>query len=409
MYNNLKSKGRQNIKPHMRILTSKPYITRSEESMALKVLRSQWLVQGRYVDEFQNLFSKFTGAKFARALTSGTTALHLALKAQGIGRGDRVIVPSFTYVATANAVEHTGAEVLFCDIDLKTYNIDVKAAEQLLVKNKRHNIKVILPVHLFGLCADMFSVMRLAKKYHVNVVEDAACGLGSYAGGKHAGTFGDIGCFSFHPRKVITTGEGGMAVTDKKHLAALLSSLRNHGLKETKPEAHAGLPDCIMPGYNYRMTNLQGALGIAQMKKLKDILRHRLNIARNYDRALKDVRGLVTPFIPPDCIHSFQSYICLCTFGKDPNSLKPQTAEKLHALRNRVILKLNQKGISACQGTYAVHTQNYYREKYGLKKFDVPNAYVADRLTLSLPLYPQMTAGEFEYVIENVQKAFRSV
>ena len=213
----------------MKIPITKALFDDREREMILKPLESGWLVQGPFVAEFERLFAQFSGARFAKAVTNCTTALHLALEALGIKKGDRVVVPSFTYIASANAVEYTGAELVFCDIDLRTFNIDPGHLSALLKKDKKRSIKAVMPVNLFGLCADLPVIMDLAGKYGLKVVEDSACGLGSYIGSKHSGTFGDIGCFSFHPRKAITTGEGGMAVTDNEALINKIASLRDHG------------------------------------------------------------------------------------------------------------------------------------------------------------------------------------
>ena len=191
-------------------------LEKNEIESVLGPLSSGWLVQGPKVREFEEKWSAFTGAAHSIAVTSCTSALHLSLVALGIGPGDEVIVPAFTWISTANVVEHCGAKPVFCDIDLETFNIDAKAAAAVVTDRT----KAIIPVHLFGLCADMDAVAALAKTHGLAVVEDAACGFGARIGGRHAGTFGDTGCFSFHPRKAITTGEGGMVTCADEALAA---------------------------------------------------------------------------------------------------------------------------------------------------------------------------------------------
>jgi dTDP-4-amino-4,6-dideoxygalactose transaminase len=198
----------------MNIPITKSVFDEFEKEAIIKPLETGWVVQGPYVAEFERLFAEYTGAKYAKACTSCTTALHLALEALDITRGDKVIIPSFTYIASANAVEYTGAEVVFCDIDLQTFNIDLNQAEKILQQDRERKIKGIMPVNLFGLCADMPGITELAQEYNLKVVEDSACGFAARIGKRHAGTWGDAGCFSFHPRKVITTGEGGMLITD---------------------------------------------------------------------------------------------------------------------------------------------------------------------------------------------------
>lgn len=190
----------------MNIPITKTIFGEEEKNAIVKPLETGWVVQGPYVAKFQELFASFTKVTYAHATSNCTTALHLGLEAMGIGSGDKVIVPSFTYVASANAVEYTGAEVIFCDINLKTFNIDETKLEKLIQSDPA--IKAIMPVNLFGLCANMPHIMDLARKYNLKVIEDSACGFDGWIGDRHSGTFGDCGCFSFHPRKSICTGEG---------------------------------------------------------------------------------------------------------------------------------------------------------------------------------------------------------
>lgn len=395
----------------MKIPITKPYIDDAEKEAVSAVLESGWLAQGPNVAEFEKLFKEFTGASFAFAATSCTTALHLALEALGIGRGDKVIVPSFTYVASANAVEYTGAEPIFCDIDLKTFNIDLAKVEEILKSDKGGTIKAIMPVHLFGLCADMPWVMKLAEKYDLKVIEDAACGFDASIDGKHSGTFGDAGCFSFHPRKSLTTGEGGMLVTADEELASKVASLRDHGAGKTDLQRHKEkggslLPDFKVRGYNYRMTDMQGAIGVCQMKKARFIMERRRSLARKYDAALEGITELRSPITPEGYTHGYQSYICLFTGGEDMESLTIDKVDALNARRNAFMDRLEEKGIATRQGTHAVHTLGFYKDKYGLSDGDFINSYAADRLTIALPLYAAMTEEEFEYVVGTIKETF---
>lgn len=218
----------------MKIPITKPFLGEDEQKAILESLESGWIVQGPKVDEFERLFGEFTGAKYAIATTSCTTALHLSLVALQIGSGDEVILPSFTFVATANAIEYTGAKPVFCDIDLETFNIDVGEIQKKITKKT----KAIIPVHLFGLSADMNPIMEIANQHGLRVIEDAACGLGSYYHGTHVGNFGEVGCFSFHPRKAITTGEGGMILTGDPDLMVTFKSLRDHGASKSDLNRH---------------------------------------------------------------------------------------------------------------------------------------------------------------------------
>jgi dTDP-4-amino-4,6-dideoxygalactose transaminase len=393
----------------MKIPITKPVFDNCERENILKPLESGWLVQGPYVAEFERLFAEFTGTRWAKGASNCTTALHLGLDALGIKTGDKVVVPSFTYIASANAVEYTGAKVVFCDIDLATFNIDVNKLKEILEEDKERRIKAIMPVDLFGLCADLPEIMRLAKKHNLKVIEDSACGLGAWIGDKHSGTFGEVGCFSFHPRKSITTGEGGMLITDDEEIANKVSSLRDHGagksdLARHKEKGGSLLPDFNLRGYNYRMSDLQGALGVSQMKKANYILKKRREVAARYDEALKEFDGLITPYVPDDYTHGYQSYVCLFTNGEDITNLDMEKVDRINVLRNRFMERLEEKEIATRQGTHAVHTLGYYKRRYNLNDEDYIISYAADRLSVALPLYAEMTDSEFGYVVDGIKR-----
>lgn len=398
----------------MNIPITKPCFDEEEREIILKPLETGWLVQGRFVAEFESMFAAYAGVRFARATTSCTTALHLALDVLGIKEGDGVIVPSFTFVASANSVEYTGARPVFADIDPRTFNIDVGCAAKILERDRANGkkIKAIMPVHLFGLCADMDGIKSLSEEYGLKVVEDAACGLGAYIGQRHSGTFGDAGCFSFHPRKAVTTGEGGMLVTNDEALAGKATSLRDHGASKSDYKRHVEkggslLPEFNVRGYNYRLTDIQGALGVAQMKKAADVIDKRGLVAKKYDEALRGSGNLLTPFVPKGYTHGYQSYVCLFTGGGDIASLDIEGIDRLNVRRNHIMAELEEKGIATRQGTHAVHTLGYYREKYGIRNGDCLGSYMADRLSITLPLYAGMTDGEFDYVMTHLTKALK--
>ncbi len=391
----------------MTIPITKAVIDESEMAAIIEPLKSGWLVQGPKVARFEKAFCQMTKAQYAKAVSSCTTALHLALDALGIGVGDKVVVPSFTYVASANAVTYCGAEVVFCDIDLDTFNINIDMLESLLANDK--SIKAIMPVHLFGLCADMPKIMSLANLYQVNVVEDAACAIGSYIGETHAGLFADAGCFSFHPRKAITTGEGGMVICENEDLFSTIKQLCDHGAQKSDLERHLHeggslLPDFSMRGYNYRMTDLQGALGVCQMQKARDILSQRQNMANRYQQDLSDIKSLQRPSEPQGYTHSYQSFVCLYTEGQDINTLCLKEVDALNQRRNQKMLALEKRGIATRQGTHAVHTLSYYQNRYKINDSDIVNAYKADRLSVTLPLYAGMTDEEYAYVMQHLQE-----
>ena len=284
----------------------------SEINSLLEPLRSGWLVQGPKVKEFEEKWSDFTCANHSIAVTSCTSAMHLSLAAMGFGVGAEAIVPAFTWISTANVVEHLGGKVVFCDIDLNTFNINIAEIESRITERT----KVILPVHLFGLAVNMDLIRKLAQKYSLHILEDAACGFGAKYKGKHVGTFGDVGCFSFHPRKAITTGEGGMVTTNKPELAKKIRCLRDHGAAKSDLQRHLGpkpylLADHPEAGFNQRMTDIQAVLGSAQMNRATEIVATRRKLAKNYDDAFSGLDWLKIPFSHADYEHSYQSYPCL--------------------------------------------------------------------------------------------------
>jgi len=392
----------------MNIPIIRPYLGEEEKKAVCEVLESGWLVQGSKVAELESMFCQYTGARFARASSSCTTAIHLALLALRVSPGDEVLLPSFTHIASANAIEYTGARPVFIDIDLRTFNLDPQKAEEYLEQAKKQGsrVKGIMPVHLFGLTADMGPMMDIARKYSLFVVEDAACALGSLRNATHAGTFGEAGCFSFHPRKPITTGEGGILTTNNPEIAARVLSLRDHGAAVSDMARHEEgdflLPAFDMLGYNYRMTDIQGAIGVEQMKKFPWILEKRIEKAKRYDEELNGLPWLKTPHVPGGYKHTYQSYVTMVQSPED-KGLTLDAIEKLSQFRNKVMADLKEKGVATRQGTHAVHTLNYYKKKYGLKDEDYLNSLTADRLSMTIPLYPQMTDEEQEYVISQLK------
>ena len=399
---NIRSSGLE-----MKIPITKPFFGEEERRAILEPLERGWVVQGPKVAEFETLFAEFTGAAHAIATTSCTTALHLSLIALGIGYGDEVILPSFTFVATANAVEYTGARPVFCDIDINNLNIDVSEIEKKLTKRT----KAIIPVHLFGLSADMKPILEIAEHFRLRTIEDAACALGSYYQGTHVGTFGDSGCFSFHPRKAITTGEGGMITTMHQPLMGTFRSLRDHGASKSDLARHVDLGGSLLPefnrlGYNYRLTDIQGALGVAQMKSAAKIIATRIARAERYHKLLRGEEWLVIPQCPKGYIHSYQSYVGLLKLSKQTSM---QEILLLNRKRNEMMERLGAAGIAIRQGTHAVHMLGYYRGKYHLKPEDCLHSFAAEQLSITLPLYPQMTDEEQDYVIGELKKCAESL
>jgi dTDP-4-amino-4,6-dideoxygalactose transaminase len=372
------------------IPVTKPCLGEEEIRAVAERLLGGWVVQGPKVKEFEEMFAAYAGTRFARATTSCTTALHLALLAADVGPGDEVIVPALTYVATANSVMYCGATPVFVDIDLSTFNIDVTAIERKISRKT----KVIMPVHEFGLPADMKAILAIAEKHGLIVLEDAACATGTKYQGRHVGGFGRAGCFSFHPRKAITSGEGGMIVTDDEATASKIEVLRSHGASTSDFARHQQsgggfvLPEFDDLGFNYRMTDIQAAIGVEQMKKLRWILSERQKRAQRYTQKLAGIPGLSLPVTPAGDEHAYQSYVTL--------------VERSHEERDRVALELQARGIATRQGTHAVHALGFYRKKFGLAPEDCPMAWKADRQSMALPLYATMTDEEQDYVVSHV-------
>jgi perosamine synthetase len=383
---------------------TKPVFGEEELSALQAPLESGWVVQGPRVAEFERRFADYTDAPHAVATSSCTTALHLAVAALGLGPADEVIVPAFTWVSTANVVEYMGATPVFCDVDLATFNIDPALIEPRITERTVG----MIPVHLFGLCADMDAIGVLARECGLWLVEDAACAFGARQGGRHAGTLGDAGCFSFHPRKSITTGEGGMLTTGRDDIDHLARTLRDHGASRSDRDRHDApeafvLADYEHLGYNYRLTDIQGALGCVQMDRADWILGRRGEIAARYDELLADLDWLTAPRVPAGYLHGYQAYVCL--FAPEVPTL--DNVEDLHRRRNQLMRRLEQAGVATRQGTHAPVILGYYRRKYDLSVERFPNAYIADRLTLTLPLYPQMTEAEQDRVVDELRRCAR--
>lgn len=366
-------------------------VTGQEEWEALKEpLMSGWLTSGPKVREFEQLFAERHGVKHALAVTSATTALHLALVALDIKEGDEVIVPAFTWVSTANVVLYCGAKVVFVDIDPFTFNIDAED----LSKRITSKTKAIIPVHLFGLCADMDKIKEIAG--NIPLIEDGACAAGASYKGTPAGGLGTIGCFSFHPRKSVTTGEGGMITTNDDKLAEIMGMLRNHGASISEEQRHHGakpymLPDFNALGYNYRMTDLQGAVGVVQIKKLDQFINEREKWANFYTKELNSIPWLRTPKHGADYKHGWQSFVTFVDESKSPAS------------RNEIMELLQQQGISTRPGTHAVHMLNFYKEKFNFQPSDYPGAQAANDYSMSIPLHNRMVAEDFDYVVSVIK------
>jgi dTDP-4-amino-4,6-dideoxygalactose transaminase len=365
-----------------------------EEWEALRgPIESGWLTQGPRVHAFEEAFASHHGVAHALATTSCTTALHLSLVAAGVGPGDEVIVPSFTWVASANAAAYCGATPVLVDVDRSTFNIDAAAVEAAVTERTR----AVVAVHLFGRCADV-PALRRAVGPDVVIVEDAACAAGASDGDRMAGGIGDVAAFSFHPRKSITTGEGGMVTTDDPVLAATVDSLRNHGASVSEEVRHQGprpydLPDFDVLGFNYRMTDLQGAIGLVQLGKLERFVAERDERAQWYGEALADLEWLRTPTRPARGNHAWQSYVCY---------VDPATAP---VERDELMERLAARGVSTRPGTHAIHELGYYRERFGWHRDALPASRDCAAQTMAIPLHNRMAPEDYEHVVQAIHAA----
>ena len=369
----------------MNIPIAVPFLDREEEEAAAAAIRSGWVSQGPKVKEFEEKFADYVGSRFAVATTSCTTALHAVLAVSGIGPGVEVIVPSLSFIATANSVVHAGAAPVFADIDPETCNVTVETIKKVLSQKT----KAVMPVHQMGLPADLDPIMDLCRKRGLVLIEDAACAIGSEYKGRRIGGHGNTACFSFHPRKVITTGEGGMITTDDPEAAARMRRFRHHGMSVSDMERHAAKEVIIETypeiGYNYRMTDMQAAMGIVQLRKLSDIIERRRRIAAFYDRELAGIPHIGVPKVPAYAFHNYQSY-WVEVLGSSPVS------------RDVLMQRLLEKGIATRRGIMAIHGEQCYQAY----QVSLPVTERITKNTILLPIYPSMTEEEIRYVMAGV-------
>jgi perosamine synthetase len=374
----------------MSIPLTRPVLGEAEERAVLEVLRSGWLVQGPKVAELERVVASLVGARHAVATSNCTTALHLALILHGIGAGDEVIVPSFTFIATANAVTYTGATPVFADIDPRTYNLDPDAVNAAITPRT----KAIMPVHQIGLAADVDRLRAIARQHGTVLIEDAAPALGATYRGRPVGGLGNTSCFSFHPRKAITTGEGGMITTDDGALAERARVLRAHGMSVSDLARHQARRVIIEEyqdvGYNYRMSDVHAAIGIEQLKRLPSILAQRCELAERYTAAFSDLEGVQLPFSSGETPHTYQSYMIQLRAGAG-------------STRERLMDELLAASIPTRRGVMAIHREPVYRKRCG--SVSLPVTETAAATTVLIPLYAGMTDGEQEYVIDHVRRA----
>jgi perosamine synthetase len=342
------------------------------------VLRSGMLVQAHNVKAFEDAIAAYTHAGYAAAVSNGTATMHLALIALGIGKGDEVIVPAFSYVATANVVELVGATPVFVDIDSNTFNIDVTQIEAKITPRT----KAIIPVHEFGLACDIEAVMQIAQKHKLHVIEDAACALGATQNGQFVGSFGVFGSFSFHPRKAVSSGEGGIVTTSSAELYRKICILRNHGV-----EMVDGKMEFVEAGFNYRMTDFQAALVNSQFLRFPSIIDYKRSLAEVYFNEITST-GFQLPVVPADRPHTWQTFHVLTDDGID---------------RDQLIVTLKEAGIGTNYGAQCIPAQVFYQNKYKLDaQGEFPNAYRAFKKGLALPIYEKLTKEQIQYISKTI-------
>lgn len=364
---------------HKIIPVCEPLLIGNEKKYILDCLKTNWISSaGSYIPRFERAFSRYCGLKYGVACSSGTASLHLALVACGITKGDEVIIPTFTMIATANAVTYTGAKVVLVDAEPRTYNIDVYRIEEKITSRT----KAIIVVHTYGHPADMDKILDIAKRYKLYVIEDAAEAHGAEYKDRRVGSLGDVGCFSFYGNKIITTGEGGMIVTNNRKIAQKATYLRDHAFSKERHFWHKEL------GFNYRMTNLQAAVGLAQTERITEFVKNKINIAKYYNSLLKDIKGITLPPHTTAIKNIYWVYAVLIekNFG---------------ITRDRFRQKLAEKGIETRTFFIPIHLQPiYYKDNQD--KF--PVAEELCRKGLYLPSALTLKKNEIKYITDTILK-----
>jgi len=368
----------------------RPWLGKAEIEAVERVIRSGWISQGQVVEEFEKKVANYVGAKYAVATNSCTSALHLSLRLMGVSSTDEVICPSFTCMATANAIHHTGAVPVFADIDEKTYNLDPKKIEGKITTNT----KAILVVHQIGLPADIDGFKLIVNKYRLALIQDAATALGAIYKKTRLGGDGGPTCFSFHPRKIITTGEGGMIVTDDKRLAIEAKSLGSTGASISDLVRHKAKGKIIQQyfsfGYNYRMTDIQAAIGVVQMRKIDKILSERKIQAKIYDEAFTKNEKIVIPYVPKYATHCFSSYMIRIKNSK--------------VSRDTLIRKMADLGISCRIGIQPLHFEPFYKNQKKYKNVSLQVTEMVANDSIFLPIFPSLTRSQQNHVITSLLK-----
>ena len=367
-----------------------PDISKSDKLAVMNALNSRMLTDGPQLRKFEREFAKYTGSKYAVGVSNGTAALHLALKALGLKKGDEVIIPNITFVATANSVLLTGATPVLADVNYDDMNISLDSIKQ----NITSKTKAILPVHIAGKICKMTQIKKIAKKNNLLLIEDCAHAIGTKLNNKHAGTFGSVGCFSFYPTKNFTTIEGGMVITNSKRIAEYVTSARSHGLTRSLADRYSkGKPwdyDIINPGFNYRLDEIRASLGLSQLKRINSLNSKRFLVSKYYSKQLEEIPGIITPKIFRNKEHTYHLYIIRIKNEFGPN-------------RDVVFKELKKVGIHVSLHYKPLHRFSAYKnltKTYGR----LDNSEQIYKEILSLPLYPSISKKQQDLVIHNIEK-----
>lgn len=375
---------------------AQPLFGKEEKKEILDALDSGWVTLGPRTREFEENFARYTGAKYAIGVTSCTAALHLSLIAAGVGPGDEVITTIFTFAATVNTIIQVGAKPVLVDIDEKTLNINPGKIEEKITKKT----KAIMPMHYGGQSCDMDIIMKIARKYKLIVIEDAATAIGTEFKEKKVGNIGDLTCFSFHPIKNISTGDGGMITTNNKKFYERLIPLRLHGMNKDAWKRHTASGswkyDILEPGYKYNMSDIQAALGIWQLKKLNNFIKIRERYAKIYDKELGKIDVVTLPYVSPKGKHARNLY----TIRIDAGGLTID--------RDRIVDILKEKNIGVSVYYIPLYDFSYYKKQLNLNEKDFPIASKVYSNMMSLPLYPKMSKDEVLYVCNTLESIISS-
>jgi dTDP-4-amino-4,6-dideoxygalactose transaminase len=371
---------------------AKPFLDEREERAVLETLRGGWISQGPQCERFEKAVAENLGVKYACAVNSGTSAIHLTLVACGVRSGDEVIVPAFNCIAAVHPIVALGATPVPVDIELETYGIDSERVGGVITDRT----KAIVVAHMFGLGANSDALAVIARQSGIPLIEDAALSLGSLIGDRAVGSYGAAACLSFHPRKMITTGEGGMIVTDSQDIVQTCREMRNYGASVPAWQRHhegiSKLPFYSRTGFNFKLTDIQAAIGLEQLKKLPEMISRRQKVALRYSEALSHLSWIVLPKELPGRNHIYQSYVC--ALRRNGTDSSPS--------RESVYSSLQRAGIAVVQGAQNIGAIDLYKRRFGWREHDWPNAAFADANTFALPIYPSLTAQHQDHVISTL-------